>query len=54
VALGYALLGCALGFVLEGTYGVFAASSDVLLPYLITLAAGWLWTAPPRPLPAPA
>jgi hypothetical protein len=54
VALGYALLGCALGFVLEGTYGVFAASSDVLLPYLITLAAGWLWTAPPRPAPAPA
>jgi hypothetical protein len=52
VALAYAFLGCALGFVLEGTYGVFSTSSDVLLPYAITLTAVWLWTAPPRRPPA--
>jgi hypothetical protein len=43
-----ALLGSGLGFVLEGTYGVLSASTDVLVPYAITVAAAWLWTSPPR------
>ncbi|MCW2599313.1 MAG: hypothetical protein JWM02_1142 [Frankiales bacterium] len=44
----YALLGAALGFVLEGTYAALSTSPDVLVPYAIAAAAAWLWTAPPR------
>jgi hypothetical protein len=51
VAVLLALLGAGLGFVLEGTYGVLSASPDVLLPYVISGAAAWLWTAPPRSAP---
>jgi hypothetical protein len=45
----YAVLGSALGFVLEGTYAATSTSVDVLLPYVITAAAAWFWTAPPKP-----
>jgi hypothetical protein len=48
VAVACALLGCAFGFVLEGTYGPFSTSRDVLLPYLLAAAACWLWTLPPK------
>ena len=48
VCVVYALLGTALGFVLEGTYGVFSTASDVWLPYLGAVAAAWLWTTPPK------
>ena len=48
VAVVYALLGCGFGFVKEGTFGVFSTSSDVLVPYLIAVAACWLWTLPPK------
>jgi len=48
VAAVYALLGTALGFLLEGTYQPLSLSTEVLLPYAITVAAAWLWTAPPR------
>lgn len=44
----YAVLGSALGFLLEGTYEVLSTSVDVLVPYAIAVAAAWLWTAPPR------
>jgi hypothetical protein len=44
----YALLGCAFGFVKEGTFGAFSSSSDVLVPYLLAAAACWAWTLPPR------
>ena len=43
----YAVLGSALGFVLEGTYTATDVSIDVLVPYLIAAAAAWLYTAPP-------
>ncbi len=52
LAVVYAVLGAALGFVLEGTYRVLAGSLDVLVPYAIAGAAAWLWTAPPRAAPA--
>lgn len=48
VAVLFAVLGSALGFVLEGTYSALSSSPDVLVPYVITAAAAWLWTAPPR------
>ena len=48
VAVLYTLLGCAFGFVKEGTFGAFSTSSDVLLPYLVAVAACWLWTLPPK------
>lgn len=44
----YALLGTAFGFVLEGTFGVFATSGDVLAPYVVAVAAAWLWATPPK------
>ena len=44
----FGVLGTAWGFVLEGTYGALSTSLDVLVPYLLAGAAGWLWTAPPR------
>jgi hypothetical protein len=44
----YALLGTAYGFVLEGTFGVLSTSTDVLVPYLIAVAAAWAWTTPPK------
>lgn len=48
VCATYALLGTALGFVLEGTYGVLSTSSDVWLPYLAAVGAAWVWTTPPK------
>lgn len=48
VAVVYAVLATALGFVLDGTYGVLDAKADVLLPYVCAAGACWLWTAPPR------
>jgi hypothetical protein len=48
VAVLYALLGCAFGFVKEGTFGALSTSSDVLVPYLVAAAACWLWTLPPK------
>jgi hypothetical protein len=42
------VLATAYGFVLEGTYGVLDARKEVLLPYLLSGAAAWLWTRPPR------
>lgn len=48
IAVTYAVLGTALGFVLEGTYPVAAPSTDVLIPYVIAAGGAWLWTTPPR------
>ncbi len=48
VAVLYAVLGTALGFVLEGTYGVLSADLDVLVPYAAAAGGAWLWSAPPR------
>jgi hypothetical protein len=48
VATLYALLGSALGILLEGTYDVLSGKTDVLLTYLISMSAAWFWTAPPR------
>ena len=48
VAVGYTLLGCAFGFVKEGTFGALSTSTDVLVPYLVAVAACWLWTLPPK------
>jgi hypothetical protein len=44
----YALLGCGFGFVLEGTFGVFSGSVDVLVPYALAAGGCWLWTTPPK------
>lgn len=51
VAVLYAVLGAALGFVLEGTYGVLSVHHDVLVPYVIAGTSAWLWTAPPHRRP---
>lgn len=51
VAVLYAILGCGFGFALEGTYDPVSGSPDVLIPYAISAAAAWLWTAPPRRRP---
>ena len=48
VAAGYAVLGVALGFLLEGTYAPVSLEVDVLVAYVIAAGAAWLWTAPPR------
>jgi hypothetical protein len=48
LAVGYALLGCAWGFVREGTFGALSTSGDVLLPYLLAAVACWGWTLPPK------
>lgn len=44
----YSLLGTAYGFVLEGTFSALSGSGDVLVPYLIAVAAAWAWTTPPK------
>jgi hypothetical protein len=55
IAVIYAVLGAALGFVLEKTYHVLSGSPDVLIPYVIAAAAAWFWTSPPkRRAPKPA
>jgi hypothetical protein len=46
IACGYALLGVALGFVLEGSVGVLDPAA--LLPYAAAVGAAFLWTLPPR------
>jgi hypothetical protein len=48
LAVVYAVLGCAFGFVKEGTFTALSTSTDVLLPYLLAAAACWLWTLPPK------
>jgi len=48
VAVLYAVLGCAFGFVKEGTFGALSTSGDVVVPYLIAALACWLWTLPPK------
>jgi len=48
VSVLHSLLGAALGFRLEGTYSPFSLHPDVLLPFLITAAAAWFWTTPPK------
>lgn len=46
LACGYALLGVALGFVLERSVG--ALDRATLLPYAAAVAGAFLWTLPPR------
>ena len=46
VAGAYAVLGVALGFVLERSEGVFAARS--LLPYVAAVVGVVVWTLPPK------
>lgn len=48
VAAGLAVLGVALGFVVEGSLGVLSVRPDVLLPYAAAVAGAVLWTMPPR------
>ena len=48
VAVVCALLGCAFGFVQEGTFTAFSTSQDVLVPYVLAASACWLWTLPPK------
>jgi hypothetical protein len=43
-----ALLGAGLGFMLEETYQPLSSHTDVLVPYVIAVAAAWLWNAPPK------
>jgi hypothetical protein len=47
----YALLGVALGFVLEKSTGTFAVST--LLPYAAAVAGVVIWTLPPKARTAP-
>ena len=49
VAVVYAVLGVALGFVLEESTDVFAGST--VLPYLAAVAGVILWTLPPKARP---
>ena len=49
LAVVYSVLATAFGFVLDDTYGVLDAKTEVLLPYLAAAAAAWLWTRPPKP-----
>jgi hypothetical protein len=44
----WSLLGAGLGFLLEGTYEPASLHVHVLLPYVIAVAAAWLWNAPPK------
>lgn len=53
-ATAYAVLGCAFGFVKEGTFGALSSSTDVLVPYLLAAVACWGWTTPPKAKRAPA
>jgi len=48
VAVVFALVAVALGFRVEGTYGLVEAEPRVLVPYLVAAVACWLWTAPPK------
>jgi len=48
VALVYVLLSVALGFRVEGSYGVLEAQPHVLVPYAVAAVTCWLWTAPPK------
>jgi len=52
VAVVYALLGVALGFVLEKSTGTFETST--LLPYAAAVVGVVLWTLPPKVRSAPA
>ena len=49
VAVAYAVLGVALGFVLEGSQGALAGRS--LLPYAAAVLGVVVWTLPPRTAP---
>jgi len=48
VAVALSVLGVALGFLLEGSRSPVSGSLDVLGPYVLALAGGWLGTLPPR------
>ena len=50
VAVLYALLGVALGFVLERSTGIL--ERETLLPYAAAVVGVVLWTLPPRARPA--
>jgi hypothetical protein len=47
LAVVYAVLAAAFGFVLDGTYGVLDSRRAVLVPYVVAGVAAWLWTRPP-------
>lgn len=49
VTAGYALLGVALGFRLEGSQPVLSGRFDVLVPYACAVAGALFWTRPARP-----
>lgn len=49
LAVVYAVLAAAFGFVLDGTYDALDLESAVLAPYFVAGLAAWLWTRPPRP-----
>lgn len=51
--MGYAVVGMALGFLLEGIYAPVSLKLDVLVAYVIAAGAAWLWTAPDRSVAAP-
>ena len=51
VAVVYALLGVALGFVLEQSTAI--TDRDTLVPYVAAVAGVVLWTLPPKARPAP-
>ena len=48
VAVVYAVLAQALGIRLEGSFDVWSPDRHVLLPYVVSAVACWLWSAPPR------
>lgn len=50
IAIGYALLGVALGFVLEQSTSI--VDSSTLLPYAAAVVGVLLWTLPPKARPA--
>src|SRR5438445_3008 len=48
------VLGVGFGFLLEKSLDPVSLDLHVLLPYVAAIAGTVLWTAPPRPRPAPA
>jgi hypothetical protein len=48
VAVVYAVLGTAFGFLVEGSRAPLGLDAQVLLPYAAAAAGGLLWTLPPR------
>lgn len=48
VAVALGVLGVGLGFLLEGSRSPISGGLDVLGPYALALAGGWLGTLPPK------